>query len=218
MERVDDLRHNGLMLYQDTDCARFSADALLLLRFLRLKKDERVVELGSGTGVICTLGADDTGARFTGIERQQRLVELARKSAAYNRQQIDFLCADASDAPELLGRGAFTAAVMNPPYFTSGDKSENPSRSLTRHDAGDTLDLFLSTAFALVKNGGKLFLIYPADATAELFSALKRARFAPKRVKFVYSKASGNALRVLIEAKKSGGPGLVVEPPMIAQG
>ena len=218
MERMDDLQHNGLVLYQDTDYACFTADALLLTGFLRLTQRDTVVELGSGTGVVCILGADNTGARFCGVERQARLTELARKSAEKNGQDIRFLCADVAQAPAMLGRGTFSAVVMNPPYFTSGEKSENPSRSLTRHDAGDTLDLFLSAAFALVKNGGKLFLIYPADATAELFSALRRARFAPKRVKFVYSKVSGNALRVLIEAKKGGGPGLVVEPPMIAQG
>ncbi len=218
MERLDDLQHNGLMLYQDTEFERFNADALWLCAFLRLGAKDRVVELGSGTGVICTLGADNTGARFTGVERQMQLVALAQKSAAYNRQEIRFLCADVSVAPEQLGHGTFTAAVMNPPYFTSGDKSSDPSRSLARHDAGDSLDSFLSAASALLKNGGKLFLIYPADATAALFAALARAHFAPKRMRLLCSKAGGNALRVLIEAKKGGRPGLVIEPPMIAQG
>ena len=202
MERLDDLQHNGLMLYQDTDYERFNADALWLCSFLRLSAKDTVVELGSGTGVICILGADNTKARFTGVERQQRLVELAQKSAACNRQEIRFLAADVSAAPSLLGRGAFSAAVMNPPYFTSGEQSASLSRSLARHDAGDCLESFLLAAFALLKNGGKLFLIYPAGALAELFSALERTRFAPKRMKLVYSKAEGDALRVLIEAKE----------------
>jgi tRNA1Val (adenine37-N6)-methyltransferase len=217
MERLDDLQHKGLMLYQDTDYARFNADALWLCSFLRLSPKDNVVELGSGTGVICVLGADNTCARFTGVEAQEQLCALSQKSAAYNHQDIRFVCADVSAAPALLGRETFTAAVMNPPYFTSGERSESPSRRLSRHDAGDTLSAFLSAAFALVKNRGKLFLIYPADALPELFSALQNARFAPKRMKFVVSHAGGNALRVLIEAKKGGKPGLVVEPAMIAE-
>ncbi len=214
MERLDDLQHRGLMLYQDTDYACFNADALLLCGFLRLTKKDRVVELGSGTGVICVLGADNTGARFCGVERQERLVELANKSAALNRQEIRFVCEDVFKAPELLGHGAFTAAVTNPPYFTNGEQSENPSRSAARHDAGDTLNLFLKSAFLLLKNGGKLFLIYPADALAPLLSALRAERFEPKRMKFVYAKNGENALRVLVEAKKLGRPGLIVEPPV----
>ena len=218
MERLDDLQHNGLMIYQDTEFERFNADALWLCSFLRLSEKDTVVELGSGTGVVCVLGADNTGARFTGVERQERLVSLAQKSAEYNHQEIHFLCADVSEAPALFGHGAFTAAAMNPPYFTSGEPSENASRSLARHDAGQTLHSFLASAFALLKNGGKLFVIYPANALAELFAALQQARLEPKRMRFVYSKAGEHALRVLVEAKKDGKPGLVVEPPLFAEG
>lgn len=217
MERLDDLQHKGLMLYQDTDCERFNADALWLLSFLRLGAKDTVVELGSGTGVICVLGADNTGAQFTGVERQERLVELAQKSAAKNGQQIRFVCADVSDAPALLGHGAFSAAVMNPPYFTSGEPSGNLSRSLTRHDAGNSLTGFLSAANALLKNGGKLFLIYPAGALSELFAALQQHQLEPKRMRFVYAKTGKEALRVLIEAKKGGKPGLKAESPLIAE-
>ena len=217
MERLDDLQHNGLMLYQDTDYERFNADALWLCAFLRASKSDRVVELGSGSGVICVLGADNTGASFTGVERQTRLVELAQKSVTYNKQDIRFVCADVAEAPALLGHGAFTVAVMNPPYFTSGERSEHEQRSLARHDAGDTLAVFLASAFSLLKNGGKLFLIYPADALAELMHALEHARFAPKRMKLVYTKAGKSALRVLIESKKDGKPGLVIEPPLFTE-
>jgi tRNA1(Val) A37 N6-methylase TrmN6 len=213
MERLDDLQHNGLMLYQDTDCSRFNADALLLTGFLRLTQKDEAVELGSGTGVVCVLGADNTGARFTGVERQARLVELSQKSAAKNGQDIRFVCADVRDAPDLLGRGAFTAAVTNPPYFTSGDVSENPSFLAARHDEGDTLAAFLKAAFALLKNGGRLFLIYPAGALSALLAALREQRLEPKRMRFVYGKQGENALRVLVEAKKHGRPGLIVEPP-----
>lgn len=213
MERLDDLQHNGLMLYQDTDFACFSADALLLTGFLRLTPKDEVVELGSGTGVVCVLGADNTGARFTGVERQARLVELSQKSAARNGQEIRFVCADVQTAPELFGRGAFTAAVTNPPYFCGGDRSGNNSRSASRHDEGNTLNVFCKSAFALLKNGGKLFLVYPADALSTLFAALKAERLEPKRMRFVYTKDGENAFRVLVEAKKHGRPGLVVEPP-----
>ena len=210
---MDDLQHKGFVLYQDTDYACFNADALLLTGFLRLTERDSVVELGSGTGVICVLGADNTGARFCGVERQARLVELAQKSAAKNGQEIRFVCADVADVPELFGRGAFTAAVMNPPYFTSGDESPNPSRCAARHDAGDTLGVFLKAAFALLKNGGRLFLIYPADALPALLAALKNERLEPKRIRLVYATKEANALRVLVEARKLAKSGLIIEPP-----
>lgn len=214
MERLDDLQHNGLMLYQDDHAPRFSADALLLCGFLRLSPKDEVVELGSGTGVICVLGADNTGARFTGVEREPELVVLSQKSVAYNKQDIRFVCADVAEAPQLLGRGVFTAAVMNPPYFTSGDVSRAPARGAARHAQGDTLGLFLDAAFQLLKNSGKVFLVYPADDLAQLVLALRQRRLEPKRVRFAYAKEDGDALRVLVEAKKLGRPGLKVLPPV----
>jgi len=209
---MDDLQYVGLVLYQDTDYARFGADALKLCSFLRLTERDNVVELGSGTGVICTLGARKTGAHFTGVERQARLVELSQKSAERNKQDIRFLEADVSDAPAILGRGAFTAVVTNPPFFFSGDINGNPSLAIARHDVARALDTFLFSAFQLLKNGGKLFMIYPADALSELFAALREHRLEPKRLRFLYTKRGKPAQRVLVEAKKLAKPGLKVEP------
>ena len=213
MERLDDLQYNGLMLYQDTDYACFGADALQLCSFLRLSPKDSAVELGSGTGVVCILGAAKTGARFTGVERQARLVELAQKSAAFNTQDVRFLEADVANAANLLGRGVFSAAVMNPPYFSSGEPSPNPSRAAARHDAAQALNVFLSAAFALINNGGKLFIIYSAGELGALFAALREHRLEPKRMSLLYAKPGEPALRVLVEAKKLGKPGLVIEPP-----
>ena len=214
---MDDLQHNGLVLFQDTDYARFNADALLLLDFLRLSKRDHAVELGSGTGVICVLGADNTGAMFTGVEIQPRLVALSQKSAEINRQAIRFLCADVMDAPDLLGRGSFSAAIMNPPYFANGEKNDNASFALSRHEADVSLAAFLSAAFQLLDNGGKLFLIYPACELSNLFAALREHRLEPKRLRFVYSKPAGEAIRVLVEAKKLGKAGLRIEQPVKMQ-
>lgn len=214
---MDDLQHKGLMLFQDDDYARFSADALKLLGFLRLKKSDRVVELGSGTGVICVLGADTTGAAFTGVEQQERLVALAQKSAAYNRQQIRFVHADVRDAPDLLGHGAFTAVVTNPPFFTSGDRSENASAAQSRHAENDTLDVFLSVAFQLLDNGGRLFIIYPAAELAELICSLRAHRLEPKRLQFVAFASGKEATRILTEAKKLGKAGLTIEQTILMQ-
>ncbi len=213
MERLDDLQYKGLMLYQDTNYACFGADALQLCSFLRLTPKDSAIELGSGTGVICILGAAKTGARFTGVERQARLVELAQKSATQNGQEIRFIEADVSDAADLLGRGIFSAAVMNPPYFSSGEPSPNPSRATARHNAEQALKVFLSAAFALLNNGGRLFIIYPASELSALFAALREHRLEPKRMRLLYAKPGEPALRVLIEAKKHGKLGLVIEPP-----
>ncbi|MPN50602.1 tRNA1(Val) (adenine(37)-N6)-methyltransferase [bioreactor metagenome] len=102
---------------------------------------------------------------------------------------------------------------MNPPYFKTGEPSPNASVAASRHGAAQARECFLDAAFQLLNNGGKLFLIDSADTLADLMTVLRAHRLEPKRMQFLYTKANAPARRVLIEAKKLGRPGLVVEPP-----
>lgn len=208
MIRTDDLQRDGLVLLQDTEEACFSEDAVLLSDYLRLRPDDRVVDLGSGNGVISILGMAKTGASFVGVEKQESQCTLARQSAALNGQQIPFYCMDVLDAPVKLGRGAFTAAVMNPPYFPAQPGGLNPSRQLSRQGEIGALEDFLYAAYQLLKNGGKLFLCYPAEQTVTLFTALRAARLEPKRMRPALPDRKGQPQRILLEAKKGGKPGL----------
>lgn len=211
MERIDDLQFQGLRIVQDDETACFSADAVLLANFLRVQASDTVVDLGCGSGILCILGNGKTGAQFTGVERQARLIALARRSAQLNGQDIRFLEADAADAPALLGHGTFTAAVCNPPYFAAGDPSPNESRRAARHGQ-DALPVFLHAAFLLLKNGGRFFLCFPASRLTDALTALRAARLEPKRMQLVAPKPGKPPYLALIECKKLAKPGLALEP------
>ena len=105
MRRVDDLQFQGLRLVQDTELPRFTADSVLLANFLRLRPNDRAIDLG----------AAKTGAAFTGVELREELTALSKESAALNGQEIPFYTMDVADAPAFFGHGSFSAAVCNPP-------------------------------------------------------------------------------------------------------
>ncbi len=209
MERVDDLQYKGLRIIQDPELPCFTADAVLLANFLRAKPGGRVVDLGSGSGVVSILGQAKTGARFVGVEKQRALCELAARSAAMNAQDIPFFCMDVADAPAALGRGTFSAAVCNPPYFRAGERSPDEARALSRH--ADALEPFFAAAFQLLNNGGPLFLSYPCALLSPVFSLLSRARLEPKRLRLVAANEQKAPYLALIEARKLGKPGLKME-------
>ena len=206
MKRYDDLQYNGLILVQDTDYPCFTEDSVLLANFLELKGNDRVVDLGSGTGILSVLGQAKTGASFTGIEKHGALCALARESASANGQDIPFYEMDVADAPAFFGEGAFTAAVCNPPYYSSGDRSGQPLRADARY-AEDGPDVFLKAAGRLVKNGGDLYLCYPAARLCDIFVLLRNVRLEPKLVRFVPGRDAVPRL-VLIRARKNAGSGL----------
>lgn len=205
--RRDDLQYRGLILYQDPSLPCFSIDAVELANYVRLSPRMRCVDLGSGTGVIPILAAAKTGARFFGIEQNEALNRLARRSASENGQEIEFLSADVSDAPRLLGYEQFDGVTANPPYFTAGTCLD-PARSEARHDTGEALDAFVCAASRLLKNGGRFFVIYPADALVKLVTVLTRYKLEPKRLAFCLPDARRMPKRVMIEAKKGAAAGL----------
>ena len=84
-ERIDDLQRNhyGIIQRKGTFC--FGMDAVLLSGFARVKAGERVLDLGTGTGIIpILLCAKTEGEHFTGLEIQEESADMARRSVAYN--------------------------------------------------------------------------------------------------------------------------------------
>ena len=212
MERIDDLQFQNLKIIQDTDLPCFTQDSIQLLDFLRLRPQDRVIDLGCGTGVLSILGHGMYHASFTGLDCQEALVDLAIRSAKMNGQQIDFRCMDVSDAPKILGVGRFTAAVSNPPYYLDEGGGVDPARDRARHGTVDELDAFCKTAFQLLNNKGKFFLCYPAEGLSVILSTLSNNRLEPKRIQFVKTKAGEVPYLVLIEAMKLGKSGLIIAP------
>ena len=202
--RWESLQFEEYGIYQDEALGRFTEDPVRLVHFLRAKRTERAVDLGTGNGVVALYGNALYGCPFVGVDLDEAQLALARLSAERNGQDIPFYQMDVSDAPEKLGRGRFDLVAMNPPYFSQATAGEDPRRARQRH--GDGLCDFLSAAFQLLNNGGRLCLSYRADGLVDLFALLRENRLEPKRMELL--SRVGRAKVALVEAKKLAKPGL----------
>lgn len=202
MERLESLFIEHYQIYQDNSLGCFTEDAVKLCHFAKCKASWRVLDLGTGNGILAILANALYGSSFTGIDINEAQLELARRSARLNEQNIDFYNMDYSQAPTFFGHGSFDAIVCNPPYFQEGNKSENINRAIARHQSEAAFSALLHSAFLLLKNGGTFFICYPSKELRPLLTILHDNRLEPKTLCFPRDSL------VLARCKKLGKSGL----------
>ena len=198
---------------------RFTIDSILLADFCRIKPHDRILEPGTGTGIISLLLAKKyPHVRIKAVEIQTALADLCRQNIIDNGldDQISLLEQDIRTLKEEVKTSTFDVIVANAPYTKSGAgrQSPRPERLLSRHDRGADIATWLDLRIFL-KNKGRYFLVFPAYRLSELISSLRMHRLEPKRMRLVHPYDGKPAALVLIEAVRSAGIGIEVLPPLI---
>lgn len=219
-ERLDDLQYQGLRILQQEDGFRFGTDAVLLANFATLHPGDRVADLGSGTGIIALLMAgQEPTAKITAIELQEDMADMARRSVALNglEDRLDVRCMDLREAPQRLGYNGFDLAVCNPPYSRrgTGPESQQDGRAIARHEVYCTARDVTRAAYGLLRYGGRLAMVYPADRIAQILEACTQERMEPKRLRLVHHSAGRPPILLLVEAVREGKQGLLWLPPLV---
>ena len=214
------LRNAGVVhMVQPRKGHRFTLDSILLADFCRVRPRDRVLEPGSGTGIVSLLLAMKfPKARFCPVEIQPDLAALCRGNIEANglAGNITLVEGDIRMLKRSLAPGTFDVIAANPPYtkFGAGRKSPVTGRQAARQDQSAGMELWLDLR-SFLKNRGRYFLVFPAARAAELIALMRAKKLEPKRVRLVHPFEDKPASLVLIEAVKAAGPGLDVLPPLI---
>lgn len=219
-ETLDSLSFGDLRLYQAKKGYRYSLDPILLARFVTPRQWQRVIDLGTGSGVIpLVLARLDRGEELIGVELQAPLAERAQKNVALNELQdkVRIYQGDIRNIKELFPAGEADLVVSNPPFRGSGSGRIAPEdeRAAARHELAGGLTDFIAAAHWLLKYGGVFSVVHLAERLSEIVSCMRDYGLEPKRMRFVHPRSGESARLVLIEAKKGGKPGLEIEPPLM---
>lgn len=218
-ERLDDLQIKGYKVIQNRESFCFGIDAVLLSNFANVEKDHRVVDMGTGTGVIpILLAAKTEAAKIVGVEIQEDMVEMARRSVALNGldSRIEIVQGDISKGIVELEGGQWDVVVSNPPYkkYGSGLVNPNSSKAIARHEIMCTLEDVLRTGARLLKSRGRFFMIHRPDRFMDIVVGMRDVGLEPKRIRLVYPYIGKSPNLVLIEGVLGGRPHLVWMPPL----
>ena len=222
-ERIDDLQLKGFKIIQNPNSFCFGIDSVLLSDFAKIKKGERVLDLGTGTGILPILLAGKSKGHFTGLELQEESCDMARRSVTLNNLNhcIDIINGDIKEARQYLKPAFFDVIVTNPPYMLAnqGFKNVNQEKTIARHEIHCTIDDILKTSMELLPDRkGRFYMIHRPFRIGEILAKMNRYKIEVKRLQFVHPRVDKEPTMVLIEGFRGGKPGVTVEPPLVCRG
>jgi len=219
-ERLDDLQRNGYKIIQDPGKFCFGMDAVLLSGFASVKPGGRVLDLGTGTGIIpILLEAKTEGSYFAGLEIQEESVDMARRSVELNglSGKIDIIHGDIKEADGLFDAASFDVVTSNPPYMINEHGLKNPDspKAIARHEVCCNLEDVIRAAARVLKPGGHFYMVHRPFRLAEIMNLMSGMKLEPKRLQLVYPYVDKEPNMVLIEGVRGGRSRLTVEKPLI---
>lgn len=222
-ERIDDLIRQDLKIIQNPASFCFSMDAVLLAHFATVKKDDRVVDLGTGSGAIpLLLTTRQKELKITGLEIQEESAERALRSVRLNglQEKIKIIQGDLKQVKELLPVGQFDLVTCNPPYISPGHGlvNELDSISIARHEIKCTLEDVIRAGSQLLSFKGRMALVHKPHRLVDIFCLMRQYNLEPKRLRPVYPRPGRKPNMVLIEGLLGGGVELEVLEPLFIYG
>jgi tRNA1Val (adenine37-N6)-methyltransferase len=220
MERIDDLQRNGYKIIQDPDKFCFGMDAVLLSGFAKVKDGAKVLDMGTGTGIIpILLEAKTNASHISALEIQEESADMARRSVALNGlgDKIDIVTGDIKQAADIFEPSSFDVITCNPPYMIGQHGLTNPDapKAIARHEILCTLEDVVRNAAKLLKPGGSFYMVHRPFRLAQIINVMTSYKLEPKRMQLVYPYVDKEPNMVLIEGRRGGKPRMTVEKPLI---
>ena len=212
-EVLEDMMIDGLKIVQDTRLYRFTSDSVLLSRFAKVKKRDKVADFCAGSGIVAfhfyALNKTASDLTFTLFEMQKPLSDLSKKTAEYNGfANFEIVNCKLQEIPERF-REQFSLVLCNPPYEKAGTGFENDEyeKAICRKEITLTLKEIAKAASFALKFGGRICMLHRADRIAEVCYELKAVNIEVKKMQFVGGRCGSKPYLVMVEGVKGGKPG-----------
>ena len=197
---------------------RFAIDPLILAANVKVREHQKIIDIGCGCGVIpMILSSKSPFLKITGIEIQKELYMCAQKNInTYKLEKsINIIHDDIKNIDISDINGKADIIVSNPPYKKrgSGRLNHDSQKAIARHEITLDIDILFKHSSRLLKEKGKLYIIFPAQRFSDLISAMARYSFSQKFIRFVLTKKHSPAKRIILCAVKNGNNKCVVLPP-----
>lgn len=199
----------------------FGTDAVVLRDFANPKLKDKLVDLGTGCGIIPLLMLRDGKLQNAiGVDISEEATQIAQKTIG--ELEIKNFNVINSDLKELKGKlefGCHTLVTCNPPYKADGAGLKNPDGidMVARHEVACTLEDIIFVSSKLLQTSGRLCMCHRPERLSELICLMSKYKIEPKRLRMVCQRKGEEPWLVLVEGRRCGNKGLRIEPTLYVE-
>lgn len=219
MERIDDLQLKGLKIIQNPQGFCFGIDAVLLANHVKLKPKDRVVDLGTGTGIIpILLAGKSRTCSFQGLELQGSVLDMAKRSVILNglEDRIEMIQGDIKEVGEIFPKSIYDVVTANPPYMhKEGLLNPKEAKAVSRHEVACDLEDVIRGAESLLRTHGRFFMIHRPNRLVDIMFLMRQYGIEPKGLTMIQAKKGKAPNLLIIEGKKGAKKELRIHPSLI---
>ncbi len=216
-ENLEDLQCGGLQIIQNKNLYCFTSDSVILANFLQAKKNDFVVEIGTGCGVISILSqAKNDLSKIVAFEIQPQMAQLAERNVTLNKlgEKIEIICDDVQNFEKYFGAGKADVIFCNPPYFKPTNFPQTDVNKIAKEEVMLSCEQLAAAAAKMLKSGGSFYVCYPAERCTELVCTLQKHQLCTKEL-FFTENGKGKVKTIFLKAVKNGKFGTKVRPNLV---
>lgn len=192
-------RFKEFAIEQSHSAMKVGTDGVLLGAWVGLEPQiERILDIGTGTGVIALMMAQRAPqAAITALDIDSESIKDARANVAASpwSSRVDIV---ECDVAEFFTDVKYDLIISNPPYFISSLHSPERARTLARHTESLPFDVLIASAERLLTEKGRFAVILPEDE-GRRFKMMACERFSLRRVTEVWTTPRSGVKRLLME-------------------
>lgn len=211
-ERIDDLEYKELKIIQNSKGFCFGIDAVLLSDFAKdIKRGSKVLDLGTGTGIISILLCGKTElSKIVGVEVQKEVADMAERSIKLNNLQgkFEIINDNIINLEKYYEKNSFDAIVTNPPYKkeNTGIVNNDEKKLISRHEILAKLEDYINISNKMLKDKGEFYMVHRPERLVDILALMRQYKIEPKEIRFVCSHNNEEPKLVLIKGIKNARP------------
>lgn len=151
-------------IWHDKCAMKVGTDGVLLGAWPHVDGAQRILDIGTGTGLVALMLAQRSKAFIVALEIDCSAVRQAIENVSHSPWQDRIEVVEA-DFKHYTSTAQFDVIVSNPPYFTDSLKCPNQQRNTARHDNELTYKELLEGVSRLLSADGAFTVIVPADVS-----------------------------------------------------